>query len=46
MLTLAKDVLMDSDWVFDVSHGSTTSPDDYGAVGVIDGSKSKEIAVI
>uniref|UniRef100_A0A093Y853 Elongator complex protein 1 n=1 Tax=Talaromyces marneffei PM1 TaxID=1077442 RepID=A0A093Y853_TALMA len=25
------------EWVSDVSHGSTTSPDDYGVVGVIDG---------
>ncbi|KAH8697212.1 putative killer toxin sensitivity protein [Talaromyces proteolyticus] len=29
--------VMDSDWVFDVSHGSTSTPDDIGAVGVIDG---------
>lgn len=28
------------DFVFDVSQGSTTSPDDVGAVAVIDGSKS------
>jgi hypothetical protein len=30
---------MDSDWVFDVCHGSTAVPHDIGAVGVIDGSK-------
>ncbi|OKL58783.1 hypothetical protein UA08_05682 [Talaromyces atroroseus] len=36
-IAASSNVLMDSDWVFDVSHGSTTSPDDYGAVGVIDG---------
>lgn len=33
----SSNLLMDNEWVSDVAHGSTTSPDDYGAVGVIDG---------
>ena len=28
------------DYVFDINHGSTVIPDDYGAVAVIDGSKN------
>lgn len=32
--------ILDADWVFDVAHGSTSIPDDVGAVAVIDGSKS------
>lgn len=32
--------MLDVDFVFDVSQGSTTSPDDVGAVAVVDGSKS------
>lgn len=30
--------MLDVEFVFDVAHGSTTSPADVGAVGVVDGS--------
>lgn len=30
---------MDADYVFDITHGSTSIPDDVGATAVIDGSK-------
>ncbi|PGH16468.1 hypothetical protein AJ79_01799 [Helicocarpus griseus UAMH5409] len=35
--TFVIDTLLDTEWVFDVSRGSTLSPNDYGAVAVIDG---------
>jgi hypothetical protein len=31
--------ILDADYVFDINHGSTSIPDDVGAVAVIDGSK-------
>lgn len=37
LIAASSNLLMDGEWVSDVAHGSTTSPDDYGAVGVIDG---------
>lgn len=30
---------MDAEYVFDITHGSTSIPDDVGATAVIDGSK-------
>jgi elongator complex protein 1 len=35
---------MDADYVFDITHGSTSIPDDVGATAVIDGSKYLELA--
>jgi hypothetical protein len=31
--------ILDAEWVFEVTPGSTSSPDDFGAVAVIDGSE-------
>ncbi|KAJ5229601.1 hypothetical protein N7489_010309 [Penicillium chrysogenum] len=35
--------ILDADYVFDINHGSTSIPDDVGAVAVIDGSKNSQI---
>lgn len=32
-------MIMDLDYVFDITHGSTSIPDDVGATAVIDGSE-------
>ncbi|OJD18861.1 hypothetical protein AJ78_01116 [Emergomyces pasteurianus Ep9510] len=37
----SSDTLLDTEWVFDVSRGSTLSPNDFGVVAVIDGRSLK-----
>jgi elongator complex protein 1 len=36
--------IMDADYVFDITHGSTSIPDDVGATAVIDGSKYSDLS--
>nr|KMM73499.1 IKI3-like protein [Coccidioides posadasii RMSCC 3488] len=40
-VTASSRSMIDSDWVFDVSRGSSVLPNDFGAVGVIDGKTLK-----
>lgn len=39
VLTSIPGSILDADWAFDVTHGSTESPNDVGAVAVVDGSE-------